>query len=77
MTIPQTIIDAFAAIAADNPPPDITSRPISRATLSATTAQLAGWRQALELVRQQYQAAEVNVAMLTNQVDSLNKLLGQ
>lgn len=76
MTIPQNVLDAYAAIQASNPIPDITVLPISQTTLSATEAQLAGWQQCLALTEQQTANARANVQTLQAQVEALKALLG-
>lgn len=77
MIIPQSILDAYAAIVCDNPPPDITGQPITADTLTATKAQLTGWTQAEELTQQQLLAAQRNVQTLQTQVASLEAMLSQ
>jgi len=75
VTIPQTVIDALASIPAQNPLPDVTTMPISQASLNTLNAQLGYWTQVRDICKGQFDIAESNTSTLAAQAAAMAALL--
>jgi len=77
MTIPQAVVEALAAIPAENPLPDVTTMSISQASLSTIRTQLQCWTAVRDICKAQFDQAQTNATTLQSQAAAMAALLGE